>query len=164
MGYLLDANIFIEAKNRYYSFDLAPRFWEWLVTANAQGTVLSAAKVKEELLAGDDDLADWVKRQGSSFFLPVDAATVESMRLLTEWAQQQAEEGRYTRAAAQEFAAGDIYVVGTAHAHGHTVVTHERPDPNRSRRRIKIPEACNVFGVPWMNTFEMLTREQVRLG
>ena len=28
--YLLDTNVFIEAKNRYYSFDLAPGFWEWL--------------------------------------------------------------------------------------------------------------------------------------
>lgn len=31
--YLLDANVFIEAKNRYYGFDLAPGFWDWLDAA-----------------------------------------------------------------------------------------------------------------------------------
>ena len=31
MSYLLDANIFIQAKNLYYGFDFCPAFWEWLV-------------------------------------------------------------------------------------------------------------------------------------
>ena len=26
--YLIDSNVFIEAKNRYYAFDIAPGFWE----------------------------------------------------------------------------------------------------------------------------------------
>jgi hypothetical protein len=26
--YVVDANVLIEAKNRYYAFDLAPGFWE----------------------------------------------------------------------------------------------------------------------------------------
>ncbi len=28
--YLFDANVFIEAKNRYYAFDICPGFWEWM--------------------------------------------------------------------------------------------------------------------------------------
>lgn len=28
--FLLDANVFIEAYRRYYSFDIAPSFWELL--------------------------------------------------------------------------------------------------------------------------------------
>lgn len=31
MQYLLDANVFIEAKNRYYGFDFCPAFWNWLI-------------------------------------------------------------------------------------------------------------------------------------
>ncbi|MCQ3804422.1 MAG: DUF4411 family protein [bacterium] len=27
---LLDANVFIQAKHSYYSFDLVPAFWSWL--------------------------------------------------------------------------------------------------------------------------------------
>ena len=30
MMFLIDANVLIEAKNRYYAFDIAPGFWYWL--------------------------------------------------------------------------------------------------------------------------------------
>ena len=31
MAYLLDANVFIQAKNLHYGFDFCPAFWDWLV-------------------------------------------------------------------------------------------------------------------------------------
>jgi hypothetical protein len=30
MAYLLDTNVFIEAKNRHYGFDFCPAFWDWI--------------------------------------------------------------------------------------------------------------------------------------
>lgn len=39
--YLLDANIFIEASRRYYSFDLAPSFWSWVEDQFRAGTMAS---------------------------------------------------------------------------------------------------------------------------
>ena len=41
MAYLLDTNVFIEAKNRYYSFEVCPGFWDWIVAENAAGHVFS---------------------------------------------------------------------------------------------------------------------------
>lgn len=35
--YLLDANIFIQAKNRHYAFDVVPGFWRWLERAHGIG-------------------------------------------------------------------------------------------------------------------------------
>lgn len=32
--YLLDANTFIEAKNRYYSMNICPGFWQWITITN----------------------------------------------------------------------------------------------------------------------------------
>lgn len=51
--YLVDSNVLIEAKNRYYAFDIAPGFWEWLERAHRTGCVFSIEKVEEELLRGD---------------------------------------------------------------------------------------------------------------
>ena len=31
MAYLLDANVFISAKNLHYGFDFCPAFWDWLM-------------------------------------------------------------------------------------------------------------------------------------
>ena len=70
MAYLLDSNVFIQAKNLYYGMDFCPAFWEWLVNANQAGSVLSTQKVRDELLAGDDELADWARQRGEEFFLP----------------------------------------------------------------------------------------------
>ena len=52
MAYLLDADVFIRAKNDHYSFDTVPGFWDWLHNANARGDVFSIQRVRDELLAG----------------------------------------------------------------------------------------------------------------
>lgn len=36
--YLLDANVFIQAKNLHYGFDFCPAFWDWIDEAHAAGT------------------------------------------------------------------------------------------------------------------------------
>ena len=56
--FLLDTNIFIQAKNLHYGFDFCPAFWEWLISQNATGRVASIDKVGDELQAGGDDLSD----------------------------------------------------------------------------------------------------------
>jgi len=63
MAYLLDANVFIQAKNLHYGFDFCPAFWEWLTTNNAAGRVFSIAKVGDEIEAGDDELSEWAGQQ-----------------------------------------------------------------------------------------------------
>ena len=53
--YLLDANIFIQAKNRHYAFDVVPGFWRWLERAHGIGIAGSVERVREELLVGQDE-------------------------------------------------------------------------------------------------------------
>ena len=43
--YLLDTNIFIQARNLHYGFDFCPAFWEWLIAQNAADVVASIDKV-----------------------------------------------------------------------------------------------------------------------
>jgi hypothetical protein len=37
MAYLLDANVFISAKNLHYGLDFCPAFWDWIIASNASG-------------------------------------------------------------------------------------------------------------------------------
>jgi len=68
LGYLLDANVFIEAKNRYYGFDIVPSFWKWLDRKQISCEIASILPVYNELAQGDDDLSNWVKaRKGSGW-------------------------------------------------------------------------------------------------
>ena len=37
MAYLLDADVFIAAKNLHYGLDFCPAFWDWLIVTNTAG-------------------------------------------------------------------------------------------------------------------------------
>ena len=56
--YLLDANVFIEAKRRYYAFDLCPGYWECLVWHHRAASIQSVDRVKVELERGADELQE----------------------------------------------------------------------------------------------------------
>ena len=63
--YVLDANVFIEAKNRYYAFDLMPsihRFWEILVRYASDGRIRSIDRVEKELQKEKDELSEWARK------------------------------------------------------------------------------------------------------
>ena len=54
---MLDANPFIEAKNRYYGFDLCPGFWKALIVEQEKGRVCSIDRIFDELTGQGDELA-----------------------------------------------------------------------------------------------------------
>lgn len=47
MAYLLDLDVFIQAKNLRYGFDFCPAFWDWIDQQATAGEVLSTEKVKD---------------------------------------------------------------------------------------------------------------------
>jgi hypothetical protein len=57
MSYLLDSDVFIQAKNLHYGLDFCPAFWDWLIASNAKRLVFSTEKVGDEIEAGADELA-----------------------------------------------------------------------------------------------------------
>lgn len=157
MAYLLDSDVFMQAKNLHYGFDFCPAFWDWIDVRAADGTVLSIDRVRDELLAGGDDLAEWAEARNDRFFLKPDEPVIGSLRAASNWASG----AGYTPPAVNVFlSAADYYLVAHAHAHDHVVVTHEKPSP--SVNKIKIPDACIGLGVKSMNPFEMLRVERAR--
>ncbi len=75
MTYLLDANVFIQAKNLHYGLDFCPAFWEWIVENNYAEKVFSIDKVADEINAGADELTEWMRNNGNGLFLKTDTAT-----------------------------------------------------------------------------------------
>jgi hypothetical protein len=156
MAYLLDANVFIEAKKRHYGLDFCPAFWDWLVMENAAGRVYSIEKVEDEIQAGADELSVWAASRGPDFFLRPDDAVTRALVTVSAWAVGQTGV-RYEAAAVNSFLGDpDYYLVSHALAHGYTVVTHEIRGNVNARREIKIPDACDGVGVIPISPFEML--------
>ena len=157
MPYLLDANVFIQAKNLHYGMDFCPAFWDWLIHANVGKLVFSIEKVADEIQALGDDLSDWASQRRDKFFLKPDGAMLTALSAVSTWAASQS----YDPAAVNTFLLlADYYLVAHALAKGHTVVTHEIA--STSTKKIKIPDACIGLGIKCMTPYEMLRTERAR--
>ncbi len=155
--YLIDSDVFIQAKNLHYGFDFCPAFWDWLVEQNGVGKVASIEKVADELQDGDDELAEWAAARGSDFFLPMDDTVLLKRSIVSDWAN---DKGYQPTAVATFMKAADHSLVAHALAHECIVVTQETPA--NTIKKIKIPNACIDFGLRCMSSYEMLRRERAR--
>lgn len=160
MKHLLDSNTLIEAKNRYYNMNFCPAFWDWISVKNQSSEVLSISMVLDELKKGKDELADWVKDRPEFFIGVEDDDTQASFAIV---AQALAGEAHKMKAGAlDEFLAGaDPWLIAKAMATGANVVTHEKLDYN-IKRKFLIPNVCEMFGVKYMNTFELLDKLEAK--
>ena len=155
--YLLDTNVFIQAKNLHYGLDFCPAFWDWLLESNTVKRVFSIDKVSDEIAKGADALTQWAQ-QAKELFLPTDALVVSHLSKVSSWTMQQP----YKPAAKSTFLqAADYYLIAHAlAAPERVVVTHEKPE--NSLNKIKIPNVCIGFNLKFVTPFEMLRQERAK--
>lgn len=157
MAYLLDANIFIQAKNLYYGMDFCPAFWDWLIKNNSKQKLFSVEKVGDELKAAEDNLSKWAKEQKAKFFLKPDEEVLRALAEISRWVNGQ----DYEQGGKNIFLQGaDYYLIAQAKAKKYIVVTHEKPSD--SRKKIKIPDVCIGLQIKCMTAYEMLRAEKAR--
>lgn len=159
--YLIDANVMIEPKNRFYPFDLCPGFWDFLEREIKAGAVTSVVHVREEIRAGEDELKEWI----SSLFKRSDFADCEADEKVVQkynevslWVME-----NYAVNVANDFlkpGVADPWLVSYAAVHGGCVVTQETPKP--SGRKASLVDVCDRFGVHHVNVFEFLRAEKAR--
>ena len=153
--FLLDANVFIEAKRRYYAFSLCPGFWDCLVWHYGKGRIQSIDRVLDELSVGRDDLTQWVssKMPKDCFASTDDADVIQSYAEIISWAQNQ---HPFRAEAKSEFASkADAWLIAYAKAKHYELVTHEVFAPD-AHKKVPAPNVCKAFDIPYTDTFEML--------
>lgn len=152
--YLLDANVYITAHRSYYAFDLCPGFWGCLIHYFNAGRILSIDRVRDELVGYGDELSDWVQNSPAAWFaLSLEETVTDTYREVMSWVYGNAQ---FYPQAKNEFSRGaDGWLVAYARSHNGIVVTLETYQQN-VRRKVPLPNVCDQFGVPRMNTFEML--------
>ena len=161
--YIVDSDVFITAKNRYYAFDICPGFWESVIHHHRNGRVYSIDRVRNELLAGrkTEDLVQWVKSDlPADFFLGVDEDDVAAAYTeIMMWVQRHPRLFDYAKA---KFATGaDGWLVAYAMVRDAIIVTNEECAPE-SKREIKLPDVCAQFNVTYKDTFAMLKELTIR--
>lgn len=161
MIHLLDSNAFMEAARHYYSFDLAPGFWNWLESPSLRGSLASVEAVRDEILNGHGDLVTWARRLPGEFWESDTPDSLNNAGSLVQWAREP--ERPYNQAAVAEFAgSADLRLIALAMQLGGRVVTREVSQP-RAKKKVKIPDVCSAFGVSCVSPFEAYRALGMRL-
>lgn len=158
MKYLLDSNTYIQAKNFYYGMDICPAYWDWLDQQFELGTVASVDMIGKELKDGNDELAEWVKARPQHFIQNDD----EDTQIVFVEIALAVSVGDYNAGNRDNFLAkADPWIIAKAKTTGATVVTHEALlAPNT--KKVKVPNICQQFNVPCLNTFQFLRELNAR--
>ncbi|MDF0602685.1 DUF4411 family protein [Psychromarinibacter sp. C21-152] len=125
--YVIDANVFIQAANSYYAFDIVPKFWSWL-ESELGSRLFTITPVKDEILAQKDQLSEWFASvDDPGWVLPADEQPVQlQMPVITKHCFDKG----YRPAGISKFLSGaDPWVIACAREKGWTVVTQEIAQP-----------------------------------
>jgi hypothetical protein len=152
---LLDANVYITAKNTYYSLDVFPMFWDWLDDRALALQIASTDMVFDELCDQDDDLAAWAKDRRASMFHVNSTSSKDVTDRVSDIGKWMRGVPFPTRAQEDFMDGADPFLVAAAAVGGHSVVTAETFDA-QIRRKVKVPNACAALGVAYETTFQML--------
>ncbi|MGJ7512670.1 DUF4411 family protein [Variovorax sp. GT1P44] len=158
--YLVDANVFIQAKDMYYRFDFCGGFWTWLGLAHDAGIVYSCKKVLAELTTKQvpDAVHNWAVAQPPGFFLDDvrNPAVMAHYANIMQWAQR----SHFHAAAIAEFSratVADAFLLAVAKHHGYTIATQEKSSPD-ARKKIFLPDAALAHGVKTVYVYDMLSQ------
>ena len=160
LKYWIDSNVFIQAANGPYGFDIAPGFWVALDRMTASGQIASSLTVYDELLKKDDKVAKWAReRRTTALFVEPDEGVQTAFREVTQHVQSE-----YAANQAAMFLSGaDPWLIAHAMASGGKVVTQE-PRVGDDSTKVKIPNVCDFFGVESLNVYDMLRELGVSIG
>lgn len=161
MVYLLDANVLIDANRDYYRLDSVPEFWEWLVHLGTAGRVKVPREILDEVKAGKDALAEWLRRDEVLGALLLDEA-LDPVRVQTVH-NVYAPDRPLDDIELEKVAADPLLISYALDGDDErAVVTTETSRPSATRSNRKIPDVCRDLNIDCINTFELTRRLDFR--
>lgn len=157
--YCLDANVLIQAWQKYYSPRLCPSYWDELKQLGKENRIFIPEEVQTEILRTEDDLAEWLK--GSQ--IPIrKIGEGTAKRLQDVFAFDPTHERLVDSIKGRSLA--DPWIIAHALEENATVVTKEEPITAANSNRIRIPNVCKNMGVRYMNDFQFVEEVNIRFN
>lgn len=143
--YYIDTSALIHAKDEY-PFANFESFWKRFQEAIDSGTIVSCRPVFEEIIAFDDDLAEWAKKQTALF----PDITQEEANFLPELMKKCSAIVNPTKIKDE----ADPYVVAQGYVNRGVIVTQEKPTGDT--KKLKIPDAGRILGIQCFSLVNMI--------
>lgn len=149
--YCIDANILIQAWQKYYSPEICPSYWEVLNSLGKQGVIFIPELVYEEIEKGEDNLFEWLKNSD----IPIKKIDGEVANCLKEIYTSNPNH-KYLVSSNGIHSKADPWVIAHAMKENAVVVTKETKDYFKKQTKIKIPHVCDNMDVKWIDDFEFI--------
>lgn len=149
--YCLDANVLIEAWQKYYSPKFCSDYWEVLNELGKQGRIFLPEMVYEEFTRTEDDLLQWLNQSK----IPVQKID-EPITKCLQAIYLKDPLHKYLVDNIKQRSLADPWVIAHAINEKATVVTRENKATALNSKRIKIPNVCDNMGVRWINDFQLI--------
>lgn len=156
-SYCIDANVLIQAWQKYYSPSLCPSYWDELIQLGKEKRIFIPEMVQTEILRTEDDLADWLK----SSAIPIRKIGEGTTKKLQEIYAFDPKHKRLVDSIKGRSLA-DPWVIAHALEENATVVTKEELVTAANTDRIRIPNVCRNMGVRYMNDFQFVDEVNIR--
>lgn len=149
--YCLDANVLIQAWQKYYAPKICPQYWEILNELGRQGRIFIPELVYDEIIRTEDDLSIWLKNSS----IPIQKIS-EPVTLCLRAIYSNNPEHKNLVDNTKSRSLADPWVIAHAINENATVVTKEEKVTALNSKKIKIPNVCDNMGVRWINDFEFI--------
>jgi len=149
--YFIDANVLIQAWQKYYSPKICPDYWKRLDELGAKNVILLPEMVYEEIARTEDDLSDWLKKSNIKKSKITENVTscLKDIYLKNE-KHKLLVDNRRGRSLA------DPWLIAHAMSENAIVVTKESLITQLNSKTIRIPNVCNNMRIRWIDDFEFI--------
>jgi len=155
--YCLDANVLIQAWQKYYSPTLCQDYWTILNRLGQEDRIFLPQMVYEEITRTDDELATWLKTSDIPEY-KIDGSVTEALRDI--YSSNPAHQNLVDNVKGRSLA--DPWVIAHAIKEKATVVTKEEKIMAINTNKIKIPNVCDNMGVRWINDYQFAEELNIR--
>jgi predicted nucleic acid-binding protein len=155
--YCLDANVLIQAWQKYYNPKFCPDYWKLLTELGKQDKIFIPELVYEEITRTEDDLSKWLKESKISIKKISEAVTICLREI---YSTNPIHKNLVDNTKARSLA--DPWVIAHALHENATVVTKEEKVTASNSNRIKIPNVCDNMGIRWINDFQFIDELDIR--
>lgn len=157
--YCLDANVLIQAWQKYYSPKFCPDYWNILNQLGLNGRIFIPQLVFEEITRTEDELAEWLKSSKISIH-EIDGAVAQCLKRIYENNPLH----QYLVDNTKQRSLADPWVVAHALNDNACIVTKEEKVTASNTTRIKIPNVCDNMGIRWINDFQLISELNIQFS
>ncbi len=148
--YCLDANVLIQAWQKYYSPEICPDYWVVLNQLGLDEKIFICQEVFDEIVRTEDDLSTWLKASD----IPVKKTSETVIGKLKEIYHTPVHLKLVDNTKNRSLA--DPWVIAHAMDNNSVVVTKEEKVTQSNSTKVKIPNVCDNMNVRWINDFEFV--------